>query len=75
MGIVRLLPKLTMGTLILINNKKVSANFYFRNSFSMRAIFVRTLHICLDPNSKMLWAGKLRDTLNKRRAKFALTSL
>ena len=60
-------------------------------SFSIRAIFVRTLHIFSNPTSKMfcnfslksnlanrghflaLWARKLKDALNKRKTKFALT--
>ena len=74
-----------------INSKTVSANFFFRNVFSMRAIFVPILHIFLILFRKWstfslklnmanrrhvslaLWAQKLRDTLNKRKTKFALT--
>ena len=74
-----------------INSKTVSANFFFRNIFSMRAIFVPILHIFLILFRKWstfslklnmanrrhvslaLWARKLRDTLNKRKTKFALT--
>ena len=69
----------------------MSANFFFRNIFTMRAIFVRTLHFFY-PISKMfcnfslklnmanrrqvvlaLWPRKRRNTLNKRKTKFALT--